>query len=279
MGKIAVAVIHGLGSEEQFYSVELKHRITEEYLKSNPGFDETDLVFHEIYWGNLISDDLHEFRQKSNYKGDLSYQNLRQIVTDVQAMALLYKPKTAFYESVNNRIKDEFRRFSSHRGIDQNNTPLIILAHSFGAVVMTNYINKIRHSNNTSNGSEQKERSDFELMRTLCGYVTFGNPMGLYAIKNNDLLMTNPDSIAGDKLSDDLQEMAKWYNFYDKDDIIAYPLKGLSELFDQHVTADIEINVGSAATSWNPACHTGYWEDKDFYKPVARFLTEISSVI
>ena len=33
--KLAIAVIHGMGSEDQFFSVELKHRITEEYVSGN----------------------------------------------------------------------------------------------------------------------------------------------------------------------------------------------------------------------------------------------------
>ena len=72
-----------------------------------------------------------------------------------------------------------------------------------------------------------------------------------------------------------MKKRARWYNFYDKDDIIAYPLKGLSEEFNSNVHGDFEINVDSAATSWNPACHTGYWEDKDFYRPVADFIGEL----
>lgn len=267
MKRLAIAMIHGLGSDEEFYSVELKHRITEEYVKGAEGRLEDDLLFHEIYWGDLIKEELDDFRARANYKGDLAYQNLRQIMTDTQALSLLYKPGTEIYESINNRIKDGLRKFASHRRVNTEDTPLVILAHSYGAVMMSNYIREIQLTNS--------QLSNFETMKTLAGYITFGNPMAMYSLQAAHSELGKPCNIVGELLNDDLKKRARWYNFYDKDDIIAYPLKGLSDEFNSYVHGDFEINVGSAATSWNPACHTGYWEDKDFYRPVADFIGEL----
>ncbi|MDQ7050602.1 MAG: hypothetical protein Q9M92_14150 [Enterobacterales bacterium] len=267
MKRLAIAVIHGLGSEDEFYSVELKHRITEEYIKGAEGRLEDDLLFFEIYWADLVKEELESFRNKANYKGDLAYQNLRQIMTDTQALALLYSPGTEIYEAINNRIKDGMRKFSSHRRVDPNETPLVVLAHSYGGVMMTHFIRTMQNS--------ESDLSNFETMKTLAGYVTFGNPMGMYSLQGIDSELGKSCKITGSALPEDLAKRSRWYNFYDKDDIVAYPLKGLSADFEANVDADFEINVGSPATSWNPACHTGYWEDKDFYKPVAEFIGEL----
>ena len=267
MKRLAIAVIHGLGSEDEFYSVELKHRITEEYIKGAEGRLEDDLLFFEIYWADLVKDELKNFRDKANYKGDLAYQNLRQIMTDTQALALLYAPGTEIYEAINNRIKDGMRKFSAHRRVDPNETPLVVLAHSYGGVMMTHFIRTMQNSDS--------DLSNFETMKTLAGYVTFGNPMGMYSLQGIDSELGKSCKITGSALPEDLAKRSRWYNFYDKDDIVAYPLKGLSSDFEANVDADFEINVGSPATSWNPACHTGYWEDKDFYKPVAEFIGEL----
>ncbi|MEP1740273.1 MAG: hypothetical protein ABJI92_08605 [Kangiellaceae bacterium] len=267
MKRLAIAVIHGLGSEEEFYSVELKHRITEEYVKGAEGRLEDDLLFFEIYWADLVRDELEAFRKKANYKGDLAYQNLRQIMTDTQALALLYTPGTEVYESINNRIKDGMRKFASHRRVNTDETPLVVLAHSYGGVMMSHFIKSMQEG--------KSQLSNFETMKTLVGYITFGNPQGMYTLEGLDSELGHSCKITGEALPADLAKRSRWYNFYDKDDIVAYPLKGLSEEFDKHVDGDFEINVGSAATSWNPACHTGYWEDKDFYKPVADFIGEL----
>ncbi|MEE4245244.1 MAG: hypothetical protein V2I33_07520, partial [Kangiellaceae bacterium] len=87
--------------------------------------------------------------------------------------------------------------------------------------------------------------------------------------------LQTPMKVAGDALPEDFAQRAKWLNFYDKDDIVAYPIKGINDQYGEAVDGDYEINVGNAATSWNPACHNGYWEDKDFIKPVAKFLGEV----
>ncbi|MGB0495133.1 MAG: hypothetical protein ACPGJI_02165, partial [Kangiellaceae bacterium] len=234
MKRLAIAVIHGLGSEEEFYSVELKHRITEEYLKGAEGRLEDDLLFHEIYWGDLVKEELESFREKANYKGDLAYQNLRQIMTDTQALSLLYTPGTEVYEAINNRIRDGLRKFASHRRVDTEATPLVVLAHSYGGVMMTHYIRTMKESSSDLN--------NFETMKTLVGYVTFGNPQGIYALNGANSELGLSCSITGEALPADLAKRAKWYNFYDKDDIIAYPLKGISEDYDSHVDGDFEIN-------------------------------------
>ncbi|MBV1908962.1 MAG: hypothetical protein KUG78_06540 [Kangiellaceae bacterium] len=267
MKRLAIAVIHGLGSEDEFYSVELKHRITEEYVNGAEGRLEDDLLFFEIYWADLVKEELESFRNKANYKGDLAYQNLRQIMTDTQALALLYTPGTELYESINNRIKDGMRKFASHRRVLPDETPLVVLAHSYGGVMMSHFIKSMQENDS--------KLSNFETMKTLVGYVTFGNPQGMYAMHGLDSVLGQSCKITGSALPADLAKRAKWLNFYDKDDIVAYPLKGLSDEFNANVHGDYEINVGSAATSWNPACHTGYWEDKDFYKPVAELIGEL----
>ena len=267
MKRLAIAVVHGLGSEEEFYSVELKHRITEEYVNGGEGRLEDDLLFFEIYWADLVKEELKTFRSKANYKEDLAYPNIRKIMTDAQAIALLYRPGTEVYESINNRIKDGMRKFASHRRVLQDETPLVVLAHSYGAVMMTHYIKEMQ--------SVDSERSNFETMKTLAGFITFGSPQGIYSLGSLNSELGQSCKITGTALPADLAKRSRWYNFYDKDDVVAYPLKGLSDDFAANVDGDFEINVGSAATSWNPACHTGYWEDKDFYKPVAEFIGEL----
>jgi hypothetical protein len=66
---------------------------------------------------------------------------------------------------------------------------------------------------------------------------------------------------------------ARWWNYYDKDDVLGYPLKPISPSYDAVVDEDIEINVGGFATSFTPKSHTEYWTDNDFTEPVAKFLT------
>ena len=268
MKRLAVAIIHGIGSEKEFYSIELKHRIVEEYIKGDPqNRMEDDLLFHEIYWGDLVKDEHGALLDKLDYKNELTYKGVRNLFIDYMRLGLSYRKNSddGLYQAIHNRIKESMSKFASHRNIDQDDTPLVVMAHSFGSVIMSNYIADIKN--------EASSSSNFESFKTLAGVITFASPLGVYSTQDDG--PAAPISKVGSELVEGLRSRVKWLNFYDKDDVIAFPLKNINEEYNSAVDEDHEINVGSAATSWNPACHTGYWEDKDFYKPVAAYLGEM----
>jgi len=269
--KLAIAVIQGMGSAEQFFSVELKHRITEEYVSEEEGRHEDDLIFHEIFWGDLVKDQQHSLLEKTNYNGDLTYLNLRELFVDFSGSALAYRE--SMYEAIHSRVRESLSKMCTHRRIDPEQTPLVILAHSFGSVIMSDYIYDIQKRQAESNGKIDGI-SNLEQFRTLAGVITFGSPMALFSLQDNNAF-DKTINIVGADLPEKIKERVQWNNYYDKDDIIAYPLKGINDAYGELIHGDFEINVGGAATSWNPACHNGYWEDKDFYKPVAAYFSEL----
>ena len=83
-----------------------------------------------------------------------------------------------------------------------------------------------------------------------------------------------PIEFPASDLSTDQKKLARWYNFFDPDDVLGYLLKPLSSGYDKVVNAGIPINVGRLLSSWNPASHTQYWTDDSFTKPVVKFLME-----
>ena len=270
--KLAIAVIHGMGSEEQHFSVELKHRIVEEYTDHERGRREEDLVFHELFWGDLIKGHREQFLKDVNYKKDLTYLNLRELFVDYVGATLAYR--TSLYHTIQARIKDSLAKLCTHRRIDPDKTPLVVLAHSFGSVIMSDYIYDLQkqQENGPIDGM-----SNLEQFKTMAGFITFGTPLGIFSLQS-DSDFDRPIDIVGSELPDVLKSHVRWDNYYDKDDILAYPLRGVNEAYHNLVNEDHEINVGGATTSWNPACHNGYWEDKDFYKPIAKYFADLRSV-
>ena len=272
--KLAIAVIHGMGSEDQFFSVELKHRITEQYVNFEEGRMEEDLIFQELHWGDLIKEQQQSLLTKVNYKKDLTYMNLRELFVDYVGATLAYRK--SLYEIIQNRVKENLSQLCSHKRVDPDNTPLVVLAHSFGSVIMSDYIYDLQKKQAEATDGKIAGISNLEQFRTLAGFITFGSPMAMFSLQDNSDF-AKPINVVGADLPEKLQERVKWDNYYDKDDILAYPLKGINDTYNDVVDGDYEINVGSAATSWNPACHNGYWEDKDFYKPVAKYLAELQA--
>ena len=270
--KLAIAVIHGMGSEDQFFSVELKHRITEEYVSAEEGRHEDDLIYQEIYWGDLVKEQQKSLIESSNYKKDLTYMNLRELIVDHLGTTLAYR--TSMYDVIQKRVKESLSKLCSLRRVDPEKTPLVVLAHSFGSVIMSDYIYDIQKRQAETADGTIEGMSNLEQFKTLAGFITFGTPMALFSLQS-DSAFASPINIVGSELPEKIKERVQWNNFYDKDDIIAYPLKGINDTYSELITGDYEINVGSAATSWNPACHNGYWEDEDFYIPVAAYFAEL----
>lgn len=68
-----------------------------------------------------------------------------------------------------------------------------------------------------------------------------------------------------------------WKNFYDKDDVLGWPLKPLSDQY-YNLVKDIEVNAGGnpldwITRSWNPLSHTQYWVDGDVINPLVSDLS------
>ncbi|GAA4352974.1 hypothetical protein [Kangiella taiwanensis] len=281
MKRLAIAIIHGIGSEDKHYSTEFKHRVVERYLKGGKFKGnaqerrEDDLLFHEIYWGDLLQKINDDLLQRLDYRNELTYTSVRQLFIDYMNLGLAYDRSvdTGLYQAIHNRIADSMKKLATHHHVDPDNTPVVLLAHSFGSVIMSHYIQDMQQASDTS---KIEQLSHVERFNTLAGIITCGSPLAIYDSLTERLPC--PINRAGDKLDEHLVQQVKWLNFYDKDDIVAYPMKNINQAYKDAVTEDYEINVGSAATSWNPACHTGYWEDKDFYRPVADYLGELRAV-
>ena len=72
-----------------------------------------------------------------------------------------------------------------------------------------------------------------------------------------------------------------WHNFYDKDDVLGWPLAGLSDAYASIVT-DIEVNAsggfwGWVSASWNPLSHNQYWREKSFKQRLYTFISQYIS--
>jgi hypothetical protein len=81
-----------------------------------------------------------------------------------------------------------------------------------------------------------------------------------------------------------LRDRSRWLNFYDRDDVLGYPLRALYEknrdaLNHQRQTVDriedYQINVGMPGVDLTPRAHSEYWTDNDLTRPVAEHLRSL----
>ncbi|MEK4058401.1 MULTISPECIES: hypothetical protein [Paenibacillus] len=67
----------------------------------------------------------------------------------------------------------------------------------------------------------------------------------------------------------------EWINFYDKDDVLGYPLKSVHPEYDKAVSEDRDVNVGTLIDSWNPLCHNRYLTSSKVITPIAEGLHKL----
>lgn len=173
-------------------------------------------------------------------------------------------PDKTTYKKIHDRIEGAIRDLYQ-TDLDSTAVPLVVMAHSLGGHMMSNYIWDTQKGPATG-------VSSFENLETLSGIVTFGCNIPLFTFAHENIV---PVTFPPDSLSEDEKQRAQWLNFYDPDDILGYPLKKINDAYGKVVDEDIKINAGGSVTSWNPASHSKYWTDKDFIKPVSELIIQL----
>ena len=275
--KLGVLIIHGVGSHKPDFAEPMK-------AKLNRRISNNDVIrWEEVCWADEIENReaklLNRLFQKDKdphwfLKWFIRFK-LRELVMSGIGDVAAYRsiPDVSGHTSTRrtNKIYDIIHKcVHGHIATLRDNLgnadkPLIVIAHSLGSVIMYDYIwDRQQHINKELYGANA-----FECMETLAGVITFGSPIPLFTFgyDTNVSIIFPPDN-----LPDNLQilkDEAKWLNFYDRDDAFAWPLKDLRKCVNK------QISVGSIFTRWNILCHSKYWTDNNFIKPVAKYISEI----
>ena len=128
--------------------------------------------------------------------------------------------------------------------------PVIVLAQSLGAHVISSYIWDASKPAKevfagiwtSSHDGVDSDRDDFRRMRTVERFYTTGCNIPLF--------------VAGHKVIEPIEpamDSFKWYNFFDEDDVLGWPLRPLSESYKKLVE-DIPINAGGGVIGTVRTC-------------------------
>ena len=110
------------------------------------------------------------------------------------------------------------------------------------------------------------QNNDCPVLRgdTIASFYTMGSPLALWSLRHENF--GKPVKIPSPNLK---KGTGNWYNFYDKDDILAYPLKELNEDYSIQISEDIEVKVPGWLWKWNPIAHTKYCFCKKMQEKIA----------
>ena len=264
--KLAVVVIHGMGTQDADFAdpmiAELNARI------EDAQFDASEIAWKSVFWSDLLAQTQKDYVDSAK-ANPLGWMWLRRWVIESLGDAAAYQnagTPTSTYASINTRVRNAMQELYLGQ-LGSTAVPLVVLAHSLGSQIMSSYIWDTQRGYAT--GADAIS-DPFLKMKWLAGMITFGSPIPLFTFSSQ-----NPSPIAfpGSALAPDISAKARWDNYYDKDDVLGWPLKAINGAYDSVVDEDIPVNVGNFWRSRTPLSHTEYWTDNNFTEPVAAFLT------
>ncbi|RBW69833.1 chemotaxis protein [Bacillus taeanensis] len=266
--KVAAAIIHGMGNQKENFAEKVIQLIQEEAKKQLKLFTndpDSQIVIESVCWADVFEEQEEELFQKLVVNEQLRWMQLRRFVIHFLADTIAYQPVKVGkqnYERVHDKVKESLYQLSKKAG---ETAPLCIISHSLGSVIASDYFYDLQAKLSVS------DLSPLEAGDTLNLFYTLGTTLPLWSLRYHDF--DSPIHIPSKKLNDYYPELkGEWINFYDKDDILGYPLKNVNAEYYKAVTEDRAVNIGNVLESWNPLSHRAYLTDKDVIRPIAQGL-------
>ncbi|QYR22502.1 chemotaxis protein [Paenibacillus sp. sptzw28] len=247
--KLAVIVVHGLGRQNEDYADHFIRTLMTKFAHETGAKDpEQNVVVKAVHWAKVLEGREAEFKQKLFRPYDLHYEWLRDYVVHYLADAIAYQPletNDQNYYAINETISASLHALTDKAG---DGAPLWVISHSLGTVIASNYFYDLQNSSNWKpviyNPDSALERGD-----TLALFYSCGTTLPLWSLRYREF--DKPIRVPSESMRDRNIE-GEWINFYDKDDILAYPLRPLHPAYMEAVQEDMEVRVGNWLTGWNP---------------------------
>ena len=267
--QIGLLTLHGMGETESDYYADFYHKI-----KRRLGDSWGQVIFKPIYYQDLLQGKQELLFHKM--RDQLDWKDLRKFLLYgfSDAASLEYKKGDidSPYFKTQERIAQSMKSLFEQAG--KQNIPVIILAHSLGCQVLSNYLwdadgREVKEGYWALHQETNTNLDAFCRMRSVKRLVTIGCNIPVFVAGHQNIQAIN-------KPCDDFQ----WVNFFDKDDVLGWPLQPLSDSYQQLVQ-DRHINASSGLLdpirAWTPLSHGQYWKDNDVIDYLEKEIKSILS--
>ena len=270
---LGVLIIHGMGDNNLDAMRTFKRALSKKL-----GSRASQIAVSLCHWESVTQEPQQRMWEKVRQHPDLDYRRLRRWLLGAFGDPVAYlAPKQGEhhpYVGIHQTIRACLSQLEAKLGAPDK--PLLILAHSLGGTLITNYF----WDNNTMHYARRRKlartgqivvgETPFEQMKTVHRLVTFGC--------NIPLFVSGYQTVACIRLP----KNAQWLNLFDPDDMLGFPLEAV---YDWPIDADGRerrytdiqdhvIQVGGLLSSMTPMAHTAYWQDRDFMRHVVREIRE-----
>lgn len=267
MASLGILILHGMGKTESGYHINLMAEVDRRL-----GAAQAQQVKHAaVYYQDILHD--NQKRYFDSVRDDLRWIGLRDFMIhgfcDAASLEAQKGWQASPYFQAQQKILDAFRLLYDQ--LEGDNRRVIIIAQSLGCQVISNYLWDAGKAPGTAAVGVWKQTPHFDTQ----------DEEDFCRGKRNVRLITTgcniPLFVAGID-EDKIMPITKhrndfeWHNYYDKDDVLGWPLSELSDAYDALVE-DHAINVGFF-TSFTPFSHSHYWTDRSFLRPLVRHIED-----
>lgn len=277
--KLGVVVIHGVWSQAgdrpvntnaPTYSKGMARRVARKL-----GKHAQDIIWKEVSWADILQGRQREYldliRDKTG--NDPARAFVLSALSDAASYRKTADGSVTVYEQIHSRVEHALRELEHDIGPDG---PVLVLAHSLGAHIMSNYIYDLQKF--TQMTGDMRFASPLQNMRTVAGLMTFGCNIPVFLFAHRRERITAID-YPGAALPDHQQITPWWQNFYDKQDVLAYPMGPSAPCYSKMVMErhlrDVPMHLGKPESKhWDPTSHGAYWDDPEMIAPVVHYINK-----
>ncbi len=262
---IAIITIHGMGDTQEDYYKELERKLRKAVGRET--WDDRVQLEH-VYYQGLLQGKQEDMWDAMDDEYDLRWDSLRKFMlyafSDATAIEHSLHKDQVLYKAVHQTIATAFD--NAYVALGNEAKPVILIAQSLGAQEVSNYIWDAMKNERffAQPGDGDETQRAFRRLSTCRYFVTTGCNIPLFKSGLND-----PQNFERPNAA------FTWLNFFDRDDVLGYPLRTMAASFDVDWLEDRAVSVGGFFTGWNPFSHIKYWSDKDVINPVAEKIKAI----
>ena len=247
MARLGILTLHGMGNVGPDFDKVLQEELRQRWSPSI----RNDIAFQSLHYHPEMQGEQEATLERMNNAHRLRWDKLRAFFiyafSDATTYHLFPEKPDSVYQKVHNVIKKGVEEL--HDRLESPNNPIVIIAQSLGAQIVSNYIWDLQQRKGIW---QIEEPSDIHQLKSLKLIITTGCNIPIFVAGLETITPIQ-------KTHDDF----RWLNFFDEDDVLGWPLKPLSKDYEDLVE-DRPIQAGTT-----PLSHIRYWRDRDFLNPAA----------
>lgn len=288
MADVVLLTVHGMGETSRDYAADLEQRL----LAELGGRFARQVDVRSVFYQDILQPNEREVWDRISADPaatPVRFAYLRKFLLfgfgDAAGLETRKEEPGSVYELAQMEIAKNLLDACRANGAA---APLVMLSHSLGCQVLSNYIydaqkakaglpvsagiwRDIDHWSHALQGRAlSAAEKSFLRCETALGWITTGCNIPIFVAAHKEMTII-PIAPPRDSF--------KWLNLYDPDDALGWPLQPLSQGY-RLLVEDRVINAGRGVIdmivrSWNPLSHEIYWRDKEVIAALALMLTQL----